>query len=174
MFAAEVKKFIQKNKYPDFQLKAVFFDMDGVLLDSMDHHAKAWVKTMNGLSIPFTIEEAYMNEGRVGHDTINGAYLSTFGRVATIEEQESIYKIKTANLEALGYIKAMPCSHELLTKVKKQGLTIYLVTGSGQPTLFNRLDDYFPEIFSRKRMRTSANGKKRSKNIQQKKNDNSL
>jgi HAD superfamily hydrolase (TIGR01509 family) len=155
MFISEIKKFIQQNKYPEFQLKAVFFDMDGVLLDSMENHSQAWVKTMNGLNIPFTIEEAYLNEGRVGHDTINNAYMRTFGRTATLEEQENIYETKTQHLEALGEILSMPYSHDLLKKVKQQDLTIFLVTGSGQPSLLNSLDDYFPDIFQKERMITA-------------------
>ena len=155
MFASEIKKFIQQNNYPEFQLKAVFFDMDGVLLDSMENHAQAWVKTMNDLGIPFTIEEAYMNEGRVGHDTINSAYMKTFGRVATLEEQDTIYEVKTQHLEALGEILAMPFSNELLKIVQQQGLSIYLVTGSGQLTLINSLNDYFPDIFSKETMVTA-------------------
>ncbi|MDD2284550.1 MAG: HAD-IA family hydrolase [Paludibacter sp.] len=160
MFFSEIKNFIQEKNYPEFQLKAVFFDMDGVLLDSMENHAKAWVRTMNDLSIPFTIEEAYMNEGRVGHDTINSAYMRAFGRVATVEEQESIYEIKTQHLETLGPILAMPRSTELLNKIKQQELAIYLVTGSGQPTLINSLDDYFPDIFVKDRMVTAFDVKR--------------
>lgn len=155
MFVPEIRKFIQHNQYPEFQLKAVFFDMDGVLLDSMVNHSQAWVKTMNGLNIPFTIEEAYLNEGRVGHDTINNAYLRTFGRTATLEEQENIYETKTQHLEALGEILSMPYSHDLIKKVKQQDLTIFLVTGSGQPSLLNSLDDYFPGIFLKERMITA-------------------
>lgn len=155
MFASEIKKFILQNKYPEFQLKAVFFDMDGVLLDSMENHSKAWVKTMNDLNIRFTIEEAYLNEGRVGHDTINSAYLRTFNRTATLEEQEHIYKVKTVNLEALGPIFTMPFSTELLDKVKLQQLDIYLVTGSGQPTLINSLDSFFPDSFRKEKMVTA-------------------
>ncbi len=155
MFVTEIKKFIQQNNYPEFQLKAVFFDMDGVLLDSMVNHSQAWVKTMNGLDIPFTIEEAYLNEGRVGHDTINSAYMRTFGRTATLEEQEQIYETKTQHLEALGEILTMPYSTELIENVKQQNLTIFLVTGSGQPSLLNSLDDYFPDVFIKEKMITA-------------------
>ena len=155
MFVPEINKFIRKNNYPAFQLKAAFFDMDGVLLDSMEHHSTAWVKTMHDLNIPFTVEEAYMNEGRVGHDTINSSYMRTFGRLATLEEQQSIYENKTRNLEALGPIMAMPEAYDLLNRVKCQNLAIYLVTGSGQPTLINSLDNYFPDIFKKDRMITA-------------------
>jgi HAD superfamily hydrolase (TIGR01509 family) len=155
MFVTEIKKFIQQNNYPEFQLKAVFFDMDGVLLDSMVNHSQAWVKTMNGLNITFTIEEAYLNEGRVGHDTINSAYMRTFGRTATLEEQEEIYETKTLHLEALGEILTMPYATDLIEKVKQQNLTIFLVTGSGQPSLLNSLDDYFPDVFVKERMITA-------------------
>lgn len=160
MFLSEIKNFIQLKKYSDFQLKAIFFDMDGVLLDSMENHSWSWVKTLNELNIPFTIEEAYLNEGRVGHDTINGCYIKTFGRTATLEEQETIYKTKTQHLESLGPISAMPYAKELLNKIKQQGLAIYLVTGSGQPTLIDSLEEYFPGIFTRERMVTAFDVKK--------------
>ncbi|GAB1414740.1 HAD family hydrolase [Paludibacter sp.] len=162
MYLSTIKEFITKNKYPEFQLKAVFFDMDGVLLDSMDFHSIAWVKTMNGLNIPFTMDEAYKNEGRVGHETINNAYKRTFGRTATLEEQENIYQIKTVHLEALGTIHPMPNAKELLDKVKKQGLEIFLVTGSGQISLLEDLSVYFPNTFTKDNMVTAfdvKNGK---------------
>lgn len=160
MFVPKIKKFIQYNNYPEFQLKAVFFDMDGVLLDSMENHSLAWVKTMNSLDIPFTIEEAYLNEGRVGHDTINSSYMRTFGRKATLEEQEYIYETKTRHLEALGRIMSMPYSNQLLHKIKMQGLTNYLVTGSGQSSLLDSLDDYFPDIFPKEKMITAFDVKR--------------
>ena len=52
MFSTQIEKFIQINKYPTFNPKAIFFDMDGVLFDSMGSHATAWVAALkkNGAS----------------------------------------------------------------------------------------------------------------------------
>ena len=42
--------------------KAVLFDMDGVLFDSMPNHAYAWSHAMTEFGLAMTPEEVYMNE----------------------------------------------------------------------------------------------------------------
>lgn len=155
MFSSSVKKFISDNKYPGFQPKAVFFDMDGVLYDSMQSHATAWTNAMNELGIPFTITEAYMNEGRTGHSTIDGAFVKNFGRTATEEEKQAIYQRKTIHFESYGKTETMPWAHELLNKVKSDGMQISLVTGSAQLSLIDNLQKNFPDIFTKERMVTA-------------------
>ena len=50
--------------------KAVMFDMDGVLYDSMPHHAIAWQESMKRFDINMTADDAYATEGARGVDTI--------------------------------------------------------------------------------------------------------
>lgn len=155
MFQSAIKNYLQRHNYPVFELKAIFFDMDGVLLDSMNNHATAWVRAMNDINIPFTNLEAYMNEGRVGHSTINNAFIKYLGREATKEEEQEIYKLKSFHFESLGVSGKMPYAHDLLKTVKHQGIDIFLVTGSGQPTLIDSLQEHFPGIFRKERMVTA-------------------
>jgi HAD superfamily hydrolase (TIGR01509 family) len=49
----------------------------------------------------------------------------------------------------------MPYALELLKKIKSKGIHILLVTGSGQPSLLEKLEVSFPEIFERERMVTA-------------------
>jgi beta-phosphoglucomutase-like phosphatase (HAD superfamily) len=51
--------------------------MDGVLFDSMKYHAEAWVQALNQVGLPFTVYEAYMNEGRTGASTIDGVFMKS-------------------------------------------------------------------------------------------------
>ena len=44
------------------KLKAVLFDMDGVLFDSMPYHSEAWHKVMKSHGLTLSREEAYMHE----------------------------------------------------------------------------------------------------------------
>ncbi|KAB6345460.1 HAD family hydrolase, partial [Bacteroides xylanisolvens] len=53
------------------KLKAVLFDMDGVLFDSMPYHSEAWHTVMKSHGLTLSREEAYMHEGRTGASTIN-------------------------------------------------------------------------------------------------------
>ena len=49
----------------------------------------------------------------------------------------------------------MPFAAELLEKIKKEGKSIYLVTGSGQKSLLEGLQLHFPGIFQQQRMVTA-------------------
>lgn len=162
MLSTEIEKFIQKNKYPEFEPKAVFFDMDGVLFDSMKNHAVAWVEAMNRVGLPFTETQAYMNEGRTGASTIDGVFNKIHRRNATEEEKQQIYKLKSSLFEARGEVGKIPFSFELLKKIKAENKEIFVVTGSGQPSLIDSLDENFPEIFKKEKMVTAfdvTNGK---------------
>jgi HAD superfamily hydrolase (TIGR01509 family) len=141
-------------------LKAVFFDMDGVLFDSMPHHALAWTKAMRELGIPFTEYDAYMHEGRTGASTINEFFLRHKQREATKEEVETIYRRKSELFEQYPISKEIPFAYEMLQKVKAASLDICLVTGSAQITLLDNLDNYFPDIFQPDRMVTALDVKK--------------
>ena len=155
MFSAEIEKFIQQKKYPTFKPKAIFFDMDGVLFDSMKSHAIAWVEALKTMGLPFTEYEAYMNEGRTGSSTIDGVFGKVYGRNATDEEKQVIYRLKSKLFEACEQPERMPFALELLKKVQTQKLEIFVVTGSGQPTLIDSLEAYFPGIFSKEKMVTA-------------------
>ena len=65
------------------KLKAVLFDMDGVLFDSMPYHSEAWHKVMKSHGLTLSREEAYMHEGRTGASTINIVFQRELGREAT-------------------------------------------------------------------------------------------
>ena len=52
-------------------LKAVCFDMDGVLYDSMPHHAEAWAKASEDFGLGMTYHDVFMQEGRTGFSTID-------------------------------------------------------------------------------------------------------
>lgn len=136
-------------------LKAVLFDMDGVLFDSMKNHAYAWSRSMGQLGLPMSEEDVYMNEGRTGSDTINTLTLRHWNREVTDEECRRIYKAKSDLFDTLPEPGPMPGALELLNRVKACGLMRVIVTGSGQETLLDRLNAAFPDIFSRELMVTA-------------------
>jgi beta-phosphoglucomutase len=155
MFTSEIEKFIQLNKYPAFHPKAIFFDMDGVLFDSMGSHATAWVGALKQMGLPFTEEEAYMNEGRTGASTIDGVFKKQHGRHATDEEKQTIYKLKSRLFETFKHSEKIPFVSDLLGRIQLQKLEIFVVTGSGQPSLIDSLEGNFPGVFQKKKMVTA-------------------
>lgn len=136
-------------------LKAVLFDMDGVLFNSMPYHAEAWHNVMKSHGLTLSREEAYMHEGRTGAATINIVFQRELGREATPEEIESIYKEKSILFNSYAEAERMPGAWELLQKVKADGLTPMVVTGSGQLSLLDRLEHNFPGMFRKELMVTA-------------------
>lgn len=155
MISVEIEEFIQRSDYPGFHPKAIFFDMDGVLYDSMKNHAAAWVEALRITGLPFTEYEAYMNEGRTGSSTIDGVYHNIHGRLATEDEKQHIYRLKSDLFESFGKTDCMPFAYDLLQKVKAGNFDIFVVTGSGQPTLIDSLEKDFPGIFHKEKMVTA-------------------
>ena len=137
------------------KLKAVLFDMDGVLFDSMPYHSEAWHKVMKSHGLTLSREEAYMHEGRTGASTINIVFQRELGREATQEEIESIYQEKSVLFNSYPEAKLMPGAWELLQKVKKDGLIPMVVTGSGQLSLLERLEHNYPGMFHKELMVTA-------------------
>lgn len=136
-------------------LRAVLFDMDGVLFDSMPYHADAWATVMNRHGLHFTRQEAFLHEGRTGAATINIAYRRQYGQDAPPELIEQMYREKCDIFSQFPEARPMPGAAELLQKVKAAGLIPVLVTGSGQRTLLDRLNHQYPGIFTPERMVTA-------------------
>lgn len=150
-----INTYLQKNGFEALHLKAVFFDMDGVLFDSMPNHAKTWAVVAREYDLDLSPEEVYMNEGRTGESTINMLTQRQWGRAATAREVEELYARKCALFNQCEEAPPMPGAAEVLRCVKQAGLGIYVVTGSGQLSLLNRLQTNYPGYFSPDRLISS-------------------
>ena len=136
-------------------LKAVLFDMDGVLFNSMPYHSEAWHKVMKSHGLNLTREEAYLHEGRTGAGTVNIVFQREQGREATPEEIEAIYQEKSIEFNKYPEPDPMESVWELLQKIKSSGIVPTVVTGSGQVSLLDRLEHNFPGMFRKELMVTA-------------------
>ncbi|MCQ2214531.1 MAG: HAD family phosphatase [Bacteroidales bacterium] len=123
--------------------KAFFFDMDGVLYDSMPNHEYTWTHSFAAYGITFPAELAYINEGRTGRGTINLVMNKEYNRDATEEEIESIYGLKTELMRKCPKAPVMPGMQELIKSLRSQGILTFVVTGSKQPSLIDKLSADF-------------------------------
>lgn len=150
-----VEKYLNEKSYDKILLRTAMFDMDGVLFDSMKNHAYSWHETMKHFGLLLPYEEAYMHEGRTGAGTINIVSMRDRGHEATEEEIKEIYAYKSQLFNTLPEAERMPGAYELLCKVKQSGITPMVVTGSGQKSLLERLQQNFPNIFIEELMVTA-------------------
>ena len=144
-----------KAQGTSLRLRAVLFDMDGVLYNSMPYHAKAWHCAMAQFGYELPEDEVYMHEGRTGASTVNLVSMRQRGVEETEERIQEIYKVKSALFNEFPPAEPMPGALELLCKLKAQGLKILIVTGSGQRSLLDKLNHHYPNIFSRELMVTA-------------------
>lgn len=159
-YKESIEKYKQLQGHKALQLRAVLFDMDGVLFDSMPFHAEAWSQVMTDAGFNFSREDVYMNEGRTGADTINTASITQFGHPSTPEQIEALCKAKCDIFATYPPTPCMPGALELIEKVKACGLTPMIVTGSGTPTLLDRIQSNFPGLFDENHIVTSFNVKR--------------
>lgn len=125
------------------KIEAVFFDMDGVLYDSMPNHAYSWSGSFKCEGIDFPEYEAYLNEGATGPCTINKVFNQRFGRNATEEEIKRVYSKKTELMNEAPQAPILPGMKEVLRRTMEAGLKVVVVTGSKQPSLIERLNSDF-------------------------------
>lgn len=149
------QNYLKRSGYSSMSIKAMLFDMDGVLFDSMPNHATSWIESTKAFGLSMDRNEAYMNEGRTGASTINEIALRTWNREATELEIKQIYAKKTEIFNQCPLAQPMSGAWQVLQKAKQAGLKIVLVTGSGQKTLLDRLNRNFPGIFTPDNMVTA-------------------
>lgn len=131
-------------------IKAVFFDQDGVLYNSMPYHADSWAWAMTKHGLPYTEIECYRNEGRTSTGVIQEHHMNMYGTEATPELIEAIYKDKTEHFTEMtgGFPGIIPDVDKVLKWLHTHGIQCWVVTGSGQRNLINALNDTFDNVFS--------------------------
>jgi HAD superfamily hydrolase (TIGR01509 family) len=155
MSNSSVKTYLEQHSYRCLSPKAVLFDMDGVLFNSMPYHAVAWTKALQKHGFHFEEREAFLHEGRTGASTINIVSQRQLGKDATEDEIKAIYQDKCIEFNKFPLAQPFDGDLELLHKVKASGLMSILVTGSGQKSLLGRLEKNYPGIFKPELMVTA-------------------
>lgn len=132
------------------RLKAVFFDQDGVLYNSMPYHAESWAWAMTKYGLPYTAMECYRNEGRTSTGVIQEHHRQIYGTDASPELIEAIYKDKTEHFTEMtgGFPGIIPDVDKVLQYLRSQGVQCWVVTGSGQRDLINALNKTFDNVFT--------------------------
>jgi HAD superfamily hydrolase (TIGR01509 family) len=126
-------------------LKAVIFDMDGVLTDSMPYHAQAMEKVFNGLGITIDTQDIYEREGEKTIDVVN--FLLEKGTDdASVYDRKDIVDKYIAKFGHIAQIKVFEGMKECL-QILKTNFLLAVVSGSDKPIVYNIMQNEFPGIF---------------------------
>jgi HAD superfamily hydrolase (TIGR01509 family) len=144
------------------QLEGIFFDMDGVLLDSMPLHAKAWLQIFEENGLPIPEFEPYLNEGCTAIYTVKKMYKKYRDQDVSDEVAEKFKIRKHALMTSLPIPDVMPGMPGFLKSITHSGIECWVVTGSAQHSLIERMPKEFPGSLFRDKMVTALdvqNGK---------------
>lgn len=128
-------------------VKAVLFDMDGVLYDSMPGHARAWMAMCESEGLKADYDEFFTYEGCTGAAIIDMLMQRQYGHGVSDNEAKRMYAVKSASFVAGGGAPVMAGAQNAVAAVVKNHAKAVLVTGSGQNSLLNRLADDYPGAF---------------------------
>ena len=138
-YSLPISHFIKKHGIERFAPKAVLFDMDGVIYDSMGNHAVSWRQAMADYGLDMAPEGAYQYEGMRGVETIKTLARAQWHRELSDEEAQAMYAHKSELFNSCPAAQVMPGVKTLMQQIKDDGLKICVVTGSGQHSLLDKL-----------------------------------
>ena len=139
MYHLAIKQYLERHGFETLTPKAVLFDMDGVLYDSMPNHAIAWQQSMAQFGITMTADDAYATEGARGVDTIRKMVKRQQDRDIDEAEAQKMYDVKSHIFHELPEAPVMPGILNLMHQIQEGGIQIGVVTGSGQKPLIRRI-----------------------------------
>lgn len=116
MFEKEIKQYLERHGFEAFKPKAVLFDMDGVLYNSMPYHAVSWHKSMERFGLNISPEEAYEYEGMRGVETIKLLAKRQWNKELTDEEAANMYEEKSNEFRKCPKAEKMDGVEELMRK----------------------------------------------------------
>lgn len=149
MYSNVIEEYKGKHGFEEFDPKAVLFDMDGVLYNSMPNHAYSWHTSMTEFGINMAESDAYKYEGMRGVETIKLMFKEQRGVEITDEESQRMYDEKSRIFATRPTAQIMEGVMELQRKIKADGLKIVVVTGSGQHSLLEKLVKDFDGLVSK-------------------------
>ena len=111
--------------------KAVLFDMDGVVVDSMPYHYRAWKQVFRSLGINLDKLEIYKREGEQGIGSIS-SILADHGIHISVDERKKLLRKKEMLFKKMASPRLFPGIESLIKDLKREGYSLGLVTGTSR------------------------------------------
>ena len=112
-------------------LKAIIFDMDGVITMTMPSHCRAWVKVFGDEGIRVSKFEVYAREGQKGLNSVLEIF-AAHKRPITMKRAKELLKKKELLFKANASVRFVPGARSFIRKCHRKGIKLALVTGTAR------------------------------------------
>ena len=109
--------------------KAVVFDMDGVIVDSMPYHYLAWYEALRPYGVRVTCFDVYSKEGEQWQKSVQG-FLKKSGIDPTAKLLNEIFKSRQKIFYKYFKLHIFDRAEDTIVDLKKKGFRLALVTGT--------------------------------------------
>ncbi len=124
----------------DVTCRAIIFDMDGVITDTMPDHFEAWRQVLAGDGLAITAHDVYKREGGRGISGLCEIY-EEYGRTCDAEKARALLAQKERTFSAISRLKFIPGAQEFIERQSQKGFHLGLVTGTSRDEVNTLLPD---------------------------------
>jgi len=128
-------------------LKAIIFDMDGVLINSMQYHVQSWKEAFAKVNIYPSNQELLLLEGVPYKQTID-IISQKVGIVLSDRQKEDIHEAKKTIMQSIFTTNVDTSIKEFLMYAKQKSISLAVVTGSHKQFAYTVIEKYFKECFN--------------------------
>ncbi len=114
-------------------IKAIIFDVDGTLVDSVDYHAEAWVKAFKEYGYDFAHDTLRQQIGKGGSFIISD--LLSPSEAEKLDSDITQYRKQYYQDNLLEKIQPFPKVKELFAAIKDDGIKIVLASAAREETI---------------------------------------
>ena len=114
--------------------KAVLFDFDGVIAETMPYHVKAWQRAFADYKMEIVADDIYFQEGQIAK-MITRNMAQAKGLSINGQEIDQIVKNKREIYRQITRAKVYPATKDVVSQLKEMSIKLGIVTGSILPNM---------------------------------------
>jgi len=127
-------------------IKAILFDMDGVIVDSMFHHMTTWKAVFGEEGIFLDETEIYKREGMSGSESLEDIFFK-YGKPKPTENKLESMVLQKQELFEKYTVEVFPHVETILNSIKSKNIKTALVTGSARRTVKKLISPLMNDLF---------------------------
>ncbi len=128
-------------------IRAVIFDMDGVITNTMPYHFQAWKTILKKEGISATYFDIYCREGQQGFQSVKELFVQ-YKKPINPRKTLKLLKDKERLFKRIVKLKYIPGARRYLHKLVRKGIPVGLVTGTSRHEAQRMLPIKLWNIFS--------------------------